>query len=31
MHSAGTAPASHRTWISRTREAPQRRSSRSQS
>ena len=31
MYSAGTAPATHRTWISRSREAPQRRSGRSQS
>jgi hypothetical protein len=30
MHSAGTAPGSHRTWISRSREAPQCRSGRSQ-
>jgi len=31
VHSAGTAPASHRIWISRSREPPQRRSGRSQS
>ena len=31
MPSAGTAPASHRTWISKSREAPQCRSGRSQS
>ena len=31
VHPAGTAPASHRAWISRTREAPQCRSGRSQS
>ena len=31
MPSAGTAPASHRTWISKSREAPQFRSGRSQS
>ena len=31
MPSAGTAPASHRTWISRSREAPQCRNGRSQS
>jgi hypothetical protein len=31
VYSAGTAPAAHRTWISRSREAPQRRSGRSQS
>jgi predicted lipid-binding transport protein (Tim44 family) len=31
MHSAGTGPASHRTWISGSREVPQCRSGRSQS
>ena len=31
MHSAGTAPASHRTWVSRSRVVPQCRSGRSQS
>jgi hypothetical protein len=31
MPSAGTAPASHRTWISKSREAPQCRSGGSQS
>jgi anti-anti-sigma factor len=31
MHSAGTAPASRRAWISRSREAPQCRSGRRQS
>ncbi|HEY5990411.1 MAG TPA: hypothetical protein VIV12_29085 [Streptosporangiaceae bacterium] len=31
MHSAGTAPVSHRTWISMSREAPRCRSGRSQS
>jgi len=31
MHCAGTAPASRRTWISRSREAPHSRSGRSQS
>jgi hypothetical protein len=31
MPSAGTAPASHRTWISKSREAPQCRSGRSKS
>ena len=31
MHSAGTAPASRRAWVSRSREAPQCRSGRRQS